>query len=72
MHWGGGHDSAVKGYGLRVSPPSVLHPSGKSVFVAHGGFLQGAWPSASSISSGRRWRCDAGGADVPETAASRP
>lgn len=36
MHWDGGHDSAVKGYGLRVSAPSDLHPKGKRVFVAHG------------------------------------
>lgn len=36
MHWDGEHDSAVKGYGLRVSAPSALHPRGKRVFVAHG------------------------------------
>jgi len=36
MHWDGEHDSAVKGYGLRVSAPSHLYPKGKRVFVAHG------------------------------------
>lgn len=36
IHWDGGHDSAVKGYGLRVSPRSDQHPNGKRVFVAQG------------------------------------
>ena len=32
MHW----DETIKGYGLRVSAPSDLHPEGKRVFVAQG------------------------------------
>ncbi len=36
IHWDGGHDSAVKGFGLRCSAPSKHHPKGKRVFVATG------------------------------------
>ncbi|MDJ1007689.1 MAG: integrase family protein [Paracoccaceae bacterium] len=36
LHWDGGYDRAVKGYGLRVSAPSKQYPTGKRVYVAHG------------------------------------
>jgi integrase len=36
MHWDGGHDSAVKGYGLRVSAPAEPGKPARKVFIVMG------------------------------------